>query len=271
MLKAGEASGSLSDVLERLIYILEHEHKVKSDIKSACRYPIMVLGMLGLAFLILLTFVVPKFAVMFEEAGIDLPIPTRICMLMYAGLSNFWYLILAALVGVGAFLFISLRTPHGQYVRDQLLMRLPVIGPLFVKSAMSRFSSIFAILQASGVSVLNSIDILCETIGNAAISHEFTRVRSQLVEGKGIAAPLRAARYFTPLVVNMAAIGEESGSLDEMLREVASHYDMEVEYATRKLTDMITPALTLGLAGVVGFFALAIYLPMWDMAKMAQQ
>ena len=169
---------------------------------------------------------------------------------------------------VGSVLYF--RTPSGEFVKDNYLMKLPVLGPLFIKSAMSRFASIFAILQSSGVAVLDSMAILSSTIGNSAISREFDRIRDQLEEGRGIAAPLQSAKYFSPMVVNMVAIGEESGNLDEMLREVADHYDTEIEYAVHKLSEAIGPLLTVGLAAVVGFFALAIFLPMWDLTKMVK-
>ena len=149
-------------------------------------------------------------------------------------------------------------------------MCLPLIGPLFIKAAMARFASIFSILQASGVPVLDCIRILSETIGNSAISREFTLVAERLEEGRGLAEPLKSAKYFTPIVVNMVAIGEESDNLEEMLSEVAQHYDAEMEYAMKKLSESIAPILTIGLAVVVGFFALAIYLPMWDMSQMAR-
>jgi type IV pilus assembly protein PilC len=151
-----------------------------------------------------------------------------------------------------------------------LLLGMPILGSLFIKAAMSRFSSIFAILQASGVSALDSLLILRDTIGNEAIAREFDQVSDQLVEGRGIAAPLRSAKYFPPMVVNMTAVGEESGALDELLREVAEHYDVEVEFATKGLSDSLAPLLTVGLAVIVGFFALAIFLPMWDLYKIAQ-
>ncbi len=149
-------------------------------------------------------------------------------------------------------------------------MRIPIIGVLLVKTSMSRFASIFSLLQSSGVSVLESMNVLSGTIGNAAIAREFDRVKDMLREGRGISGPLRSAKYFTPMVVNMVAIGEETGNLDEMLREVSSHYDDEVEYAVKALSEAIGPILIAGLAGVVGFFALAIFLPMWDLTKMVK-
>ena len=268
MIKAGEKSGSLPQVLERLIYIIEHEEKVRKDIKSAVRYPLMVLILLSIAFLVLLTYVVPKFVVIFEKAGLDLPLPTKICMMMYTGITQYGlYMILVFFAGViGTALYI--KTDSGRLVKDRLLMRIPFLGPLFIKSAMSRFSSIFSILQSSGITVLESMQILSETINNAAITREFGQIKTRLEEGSGISKPLQQARYFTPMVVNMVAIGEESGNLDHMLQEIATHYDAEVEYATKGFSDAIGPLLIVGLAAVIGFFALAIFLPMWDLTKM---
>ena len=269
MVQAGEASGALPDILDRLLYIVDHEHKIKSDIKAALQYPMIVVCFLGIAFFVLLTFVIPKFVGLFLRSNIALPLPTRICMLMYKLLSDYWLLLAGVVVAVIVVMTYYLRTEQGKFVRDAFLMRLPVFGSLFVKAAMSRFASIFAILQSSGVAVLESMKILSSTIGNAAISREFEQITERLEQGRGIAEPLKSAKYFTPIVVNMIAIGEESGSLDEMLREISEHYDVELEYAMKKLSDAIAPVLTVGLAFVVGFFALAIFLPMWDLTKMA--
>jgi len=268
MVKAGEISGTLPNVLDRLIYILEHEEKVRSDIKSAIRYPIMVVFFLFIAFFILLTFVIPKFAAIFANAGIDLPLPTQICVSMYAVLSTYWHFMLLGSVGFILLLFQYVKTEKGLFMKDLFLIKIPLIGPLFLKAAMSRFGSIFSILQASGVSVLDSFKILSETINNNAITKEFEKIEELLVEGRGISMPLRQAKYFTPMVVNMVSIGEESGNLDLMLQEIAKHYDIEVEYATKNLSDALGPILIVGLAAVVGFFATAIFLPMWDLTKL---
>ena len=165
MIRAGEASGALPEVLERLIYIIEHEHKVRSDIKSALTYPTIVVVFLFTAFLVLITQVIPKFVNIFKNAGLT----------------------------------------------------LPLLGPLFRKSAVSRFASIFSILQSSGVDVLDSMDILAGTIGNAAVARELEGIKDSLAEGRGIAGPLGQAKYFTPMLINMVAIGEESGKLESML------------------------------------------------------
>ena len=270
MLRAGEASGSLDEVLERLIFILDHEHKVKSDIKSAMTYPIIVVCFLFIAFLVLLTAVIPRFVNIFKSAGLKLPLPTQICMIMYEFLFHNWLpVIVISVVAVGA-LYYYLKTEPGKYLFYTVVMKIPVVGPLFVKSAISRFASIFAILQSSGVDILQTMGILSDTIGNAAISRELDGIKDRLAEGHGIAEPLRSAKYFTPMLINMVAVGEESGSLEDLLQDVAAHYDSEVEYAMKKLSDSIGPVLTIGLAAVVGFFALAIFLPMWDLTLMAR-
>ncbi len=270
MLRAGETSGALPEILERLIYIIEHEHKVRSDIRAALQYPMVVFSFLVLAFFILLTFVIPKFVNIFVSSGLELPLPTLVCLKLYQFLSRYWMALLVILAAVIFGLTYYLRTEKGRYLRDSLLLRIPVLGPLLIKAAMSRFASIFAILQSSGVPVLESMRILSTTINNSAIASEFGQITERLEEGRGIAGPLKAARYFTPIVINMVAIGEESGNLDEMLNEIAVHYDAEMEYAMKKLSDAIGPLLTLGLAAVIGFFALAIYLPMWNLTQMVR-
>jgi type II secretory pathway component PulF len=267
MVRAGESSGALPEILERLTYLISHEHKIKSDIRSAMFYPLIVLSFLAVAFFVLLTFVVPKFVNLFSKAEIDLPIPTQICLFLYEFLNQYFLFVAGGVVIAVVLLIFFLRTEQGQFVKDALLLRLPILGPLFVRSAMARFASIFSILQASGIAILEAMDILTFTINNAAISRQFGNIKMKLQEGHGLSGPLLSAKYFTPMIVNMVAIGEESGNLDEMLREAADHYDTEVEFAVERLSESVGPLLTVGLAAVVGFFALAIFLPMWDLTQ----
>jgi type II secretory pathway component PulF len=270
MVQAGESSGSLPAVLDRLIYVTEHEYKVKSDIRSALNYPIMVVGALVGAFYILLRHVVPKFANVFLNANIDLPGPTKICLELsdYMERNGVWILLGTALVIL--LIGTALRTERGRFMRDFAILRIPLVGPVLVKASISRFASIFAILQETGVPVLESMTILGGTIGNEAIAREVRGVQAMLEEGHGIAKPLNESKYFTPMLLNMVAIGEETGTLDEMLREVSKHYDAEVEYEMKKMSEAIGPILIVGLAAVVGFFALAIYMPMWDLTKLVK-
>lgn len=270
MINAGEISGTVPDILERLIDIIEHEAKIKSDIKSALQYPIMVLAALGIAFFVLLTFVIPKFATTFAKTGMVLPLPTKIAMFLYQIIANYWFILIGGVVLLIIVFRAYFKTAAGRYARDAFFLKLPLFGPLFQKAAMARFASIFAILQASGIPVMQTMEIISGTIGNAAIAHEFDRVRERIQEGQGISGPLGAAKYFSPMVVDMVAIGEESGNIEDMLRQVAIHYDEEVNYSVKSLADAIGPVLMVGLAAVVGFFAMAIFLPMWDMTKMVK-
>jgi type IV pilus assembly protein PilC len=270
MVRAGETSGSLPTVLERLIYIIEHEAKIKSDIKSALRYPIMVVIALIVAFIVLLTFVIPTFAKVFISAGIELPFPTKIAMALYDFLHQYWYFIVGGIVATSVALYYYLKTSNGRFAKDSLLLEIPVLGPLFKKSALSRFASIFAILQTSGIPIMQSLTVLSATMGNEALTRAFDNVRERIKEGAGIATPLKSVKYFTPMVIDMIAVGEESGKIDEMMRAVATHYDSEVEYAVKGLSDALTPILIVGLAAIVGFFALAIFMPMWDLTKMVK-
>ena len=270
MVRAGEASGSLPEVLERLTYIIEHENKVKSDIKSALRYPMFVVMALVGAFISLIQFILPKFSNIFSRSGMELPMPTRVCLALNHFISNYWWIAIGGTVAMVVILRRWFKTENGRLARDTFLMKIPIIGDLLIKSAMSRFASIFSILQASGVGIMDSMKILTGTIGNEAIVYQFKMLSDQLSEGRGISGPLSKAQYFPPMVTNMIAIGEESGNLDEMLREVAIHYDTEVAYSVDKLSSAITPLLTVGLAAVIGFFAFAVYLPMWNMMEIAK-
>ena len=270
MVSAGEQSGSLVETLERLIYILEHEEKVRSDIRAALQYPIIVCIALGGAFFILLTFVIPKFIAIFQKSGIELPIPTKIAMFLYHGIQQYGVFLLTLALGVAVGLHYYFKTDNGKYMRDSFFLKTPLFAPLIRKAAMSRFASIFSILQASGIHIMDAMRILSGTIGNMAMSREFDRLREKVREGQGIAVPLRSSRYFTPMAVDMIAIGEESGNIDDMLRAVAKHYDQEVEYSVKKLSDALGPILVVALAAVVGFFALAIFLPMWDLTKLVK-
>jgi type IV pilus assembly protein PilC len=270
MVRAGEASGALSEVLDRLIYILEHEHKIRTDIRAALQYPIIVFSFLVVAFFVLLTFVIPKFSAVFTRQGIELPLLTKMCVALYAFLVSYWGIAVMGIVIISIAAFYFLRSEKGKLSRDTLLLNLPLLGPLLIKAAMTRFASIFSILQSSGVAVLESMVILTGTINNKAIAREFNQITERLEEGRGISGPLRQSQYFTPIVINMIAIGEESGSLEEMLSDVAKHYDSELEYAMKRLSDSIGPMMTIGLAIVIGFFALAIYMPMWDLTRVVQ-
>lgn len=270
MVEAGETSGNLPEVLERLVYLLEHQEQVSRDLRTAARYPIMVCTALLLAFFGMSTFIMPKFASMFLNANIHLPMPTRVSIAIGEHFSQFWYLWIFALVGSILGLRWFLRTPNGVFRRDQLLLQLPLVRDVVIKSAMTRFASIFAILYSSGILIVDSMNILAGALGNKVIGNELLLAKAALQEGKGLAAPLQAIEWFPPLMINMIATGEETGELERMLRDMATYYQDDLNFSIKRMTDAINPILIITLTVVIGFFALAIYLPMLDLTQMAR-
>ena len=270
MIAAGESSGALPEVLERLVYLLEHDAKTKQQITSALRYPKMVVFAMVIAFLVLLNFVVPQFASIFRSAKVELPLPTQFALWLNQFFQDYWFIILALFFGFIYAWKAYMKTEKGVFWRDSMALKIPLIGKVVQKAAIARFAAIFSILQRSGLSVLNSLDIIRDTVDNAFFQTKFEGIKSKIQAGSGIAAAVESVKGFTPLAVNLILVGEHSGKLDEMLNDLARHYDNEVELAVEELTEWIGPILIMALGVVVLFFALSIFLPMWDLVKLVQ-
>lgn len=267
---AGETGGALPEVLDRLALLLESEQATRKAVKSAVRYPIIALVVMTAAFFILNIMVVPKFASIYGKVGIDLPLPTRIMMTSSHIINNYWYFVFG---GIAAFFVAFIRfkkTKFGHYQVDKLKLKLPIFGPLFTKLAMFRFTKMLATLERSGVPILKIIEIVSLTVGNDIIEDELLELRDEVRDGKGLASSIMKHPIFPPMVSNMLGVGEETGRLDEMAESIAYYYDEEIKYTVDTLTDMIEPLLTIFIAGGVLLFALAIFLPMWDMIKVAR-
>ncbi len=264
MVRSGETSGNLEEVLERLSALLEFQMKTKETIKSAMRYPIFVVSTLVGAFIILVNVVVPKFAPLFRSAKIALPLPTQILLVIndifqkYLGLS---FIILAALIVA---FFVYKRTQTGKYTIDVAKLRIPLVGDIILKTSMSRFAFTLENLVSSGVPIMRTLDIVSRTVGNEFIAKKVLEISENIEKGKGISRPMKDAKIFPPLVIHLIATGEETGSLEDMLREISMHYDREVTYTVNRLSAYIEPILTVGLAGMVLFLALAIFMPWWN-------
>jgi type II secretory pathway component PulF len=269
-IKAGEMGGALDDVLGRLAELMEHDIETRARIKSAMRYPIIVIVSLILAFFGLMMLVVPNFIELFNKMNVDLPLPTRLLIGFHSILSNFWHVGFVLLV----ILFIAfkryIKTEKGAFRWDSIKIALPILGDLNLKTAMSRFTRMFETLNSSGLPILQTLDITSKTVGNLVIGKEIEKAAYGILQGEGISAPLSRGNIFPPMVTRMISIGEQSGSLDAMLLNVSKHYDTEVDYAVKNLTSMIEPILTVGVGIIVVFLALAIFLPMWDLTKIAQ-
>lgn len=268
MIRAGETAGMLDEILNRLAVLAEYDADMRARVKTAVRYPIIVVVALCAAFAFLVTFVIPRFAAMFSRFKTELPLPTRILMGINHAVQNYWYLILLALALVIGGAIWYLKTPQGRWQWDSLKLKLPVFGILFHKVALSRFARVFSAMQKSGLSMLLTLEIVSETVGNVVISRAVTEMRDALREGKGLAQPLAASGLFPPLVVQMVAVGEEAGNIDVMLEKVSDYYDRDVDYALRNLSTMIEPILLLFIGGAVLLLALGIFLPMWDMVSL---
>ena len=270
MIRAGEEGGVLDEILDRLAALAEHEAETRARIKAALRYPVIVVVAIMVAFGILVTFVIPRFAALYSRFHVELPLPTRILIGINDVVQNYGILILAGLAAAALGLWLYIKTPKGREQWDRLKIRVPIIGILILKTILSRFSRVFAALSRSGLPILRILDILMGTLGNVVIQRAVETIRESVREGRSIAEPMRASGVFPPIVQQMVAVGEETGNLDEMLNKVSDYYDMEVEYAIRNLSTTLEPVLLLFIGGMVLFLALAIFLPWWDLVKIAR-
>jgi len=254
----------------RLSILLEKENEISSKVKSATLYPkIVVLALFSAAF-ILVSFVVPKFAQLYGKFGADLPLPTRILITISDLTSNYWYIVFL-LVVASVFSFRKLvRSGKGRIWWDGIRLKFPIFGPMSLKASMSRFSRILGTLLASGLPILTAIDKSRSGLGNVVISAEIDRVQDEIRRGDSFYAPLEGSRFFPPMLTQMVAVGEESGRLDEMLIGAADQLDGEIDYTIGNLSTLLEPVLLFIIFGMVLFLALALFLPMWDMARLTR-
>jgi type II secretory pathway component PulF len=271
MIRVGEEGGVLDEILERLASLLEHEAETRARVKSATRYPIIVIIAITVAFFFLTTFVVPKFASLYASAKVTLPLPTQILIFLNKTIRTYWPLMIGAVIGLYFAFRAYIKTPSGRWNWDKFKIKVPIIGPVIEKTIMSRFARIFSTLYRSGIPMLHTLDIVSGTLGNVLIGRAVELIKDNVREGRGLAEPMVKTKVFPPMVVHMVAVGEETGALDNMLTKVSDYYDLEVEYSIRNLSTTLEPVLLLFLAGAVLFLALGIFLPIWDMIKVMKR
>ena len=268
--RAGEVGGVLDEVLTRLTGVLQRDWEIRGKVKGALRYPMIVIVGMVVAFLVLTTFVVPKFAAVFEQIGMDLPVPTQLLIGIATVIKGYWWAILIV-VGGGVFAFKKYTsTDKGKFWWDQTILKLPIFGTLVMKTAMTRFAKMFETLSRSGLPILQTFEVVSRTIGNRVLGAALMKASEGIEHGRGVAVSLAETGLFPPLVVRMIAVGEDSGAIDDMLANIGDYYDQEVETAVEALTGAIEPILTVGMGAMVLVLALAIFLPMWNMMQMAQ-
>lgn len=265
MIKVGETGGVLDEVLLRLVSFLSHDMEIRSNIKKATRYPIMVLIGILIAFVVLIVMVVPKFVDIFKRMKVDLPLPTQILIGINTAITQYWMIVIPATAALMVGLRYFMKTPRGRRWWDERKLHLPVFGELNAKTYLSRFAKTFETLNRSGLPIIQTLTIIAQTIGNSIVTDEVYRALNGVKDGQGLAQPLRKSRIFPAIVVQMIAIGEKSGSLDTMMTNIAEYYDEEVDHTVKNLTTLIEPMITVLLGGAILFIALAIFMPMWDM------
>ncbi|MGD8382779.1 MAG: type II secretion system F family protein [Syntrophobacterales bacterium] len=267
MVRAGEASGHLEDTLNRIANLQEYELVTKERVKAATRYPKLVIGALIAAFFVVVYFVIPTFARIFKQFGSELPLPTRVMIAMDAYLKQYW---LVSLLGIVLAVIATLwwiQTPPGRYWLDWLKVNIPMFGPLMSKFALSRFSRIFSSLNASGLPIMQTLDISTDTVGNVVYARSLRKVTEEVKRGENLSDALARVGIFPPLLHQMVTVGETTGKLDEVLAKVSDYYDQDVEYAIKRFTTLIEPALLAIVAAFVFFFALSVFLPLFNLAR----
>ncbi|MEA1929261.1 MAG: type II secretion system F family protein, partial [Candidatus Auribacterota bacterium] len=267
---AGEQGGVLDQVLERLGNLLTHEMEDRKAIKSALMYPKMVIiAMIG-AMVIVMSFVIPRFAMIFKSIKMELPLPTRIMLGANHIFQAYWPFLLGGAIVLCALVIVMLRSRKGRLFWDQYKLKIPIVGPLLAKSMISRFCFVFGATVESGLPILETLDMAALTLDNSYVARELNRVKQEVRDGKAIAATLSKIPVFSSLVINMIAIGERSGNLSRMLDELVSHYDLEIQYAISGMAKAMEQVLTMVMAVFVLGLALGVFLPMWNMVNMAR-
>ena len=265
MVRAGEASGAMEIILDRLASFMEKAARISGKVKSAMIYPCVVLTIALLAVVGVMIFIVPNFQKIFTELlGPNEPLPDITLLVM--GISNtlvsHWYYYIGGVVGVVALYQVIVHIPAGKWGVDWCKYNMPLFGPIISKTAISRFSRTLGTLMSSGVPVLNALSIVKETSGNETVASAIQKVHDAVKEGEGIAKPLSGTKIFPEMVISMVEVGEETGKLPEMLDKIANTYDEEVDNAVSALTSMIEPLMIVLLAVIVGGIVIALFLPL---------
>jgi len=267
MVRAGEVSGQLDIILTRLAEYLEAAAHLRAEIKSAMTYPVISLVLVfGIASFLMIG-IVPSFKPVFESLEVELPQLTVVIMDAAFFMRDYWYLIFGAMAAALVGLKVFVQTDRGAYLRDAVVLKVPVFGVLFKKVALSRFARTFATLTRSGVPILGAMEIVSDTSGNRVISGVVDRARDSVRNGDSLSAPFMQAPVFPPMVVKMMAIGERSGSLDALLEKIAEFYDQQVESDVKGLTAMIEPIMIAVMGVIVGGIVLAVFLPIFKLQE----
>lgn len=269
MVRVGETTGMLEEVFLRLFHHLEFQKFMRDQVKAAIRYPAFVMATMAVALVVINIMVIPAFAKVYKGFKTDLPMVTQVLI----GVSNFmvtyWWLLAAIVVGAVLAFRAWVNTGQGRYEWDKFKLRIPVAGKIILKATLARFSRSFALALRSGVPVVNSLSLVAQVVENDFIARHIEQMRMGVERGESVLRTAANTGVFTPVVLQMISVGEESGSMDEMLQEVAEMYQREVEYELKTLSAQIEPILIIGLGILVLIVALGVFLPIWDLGRAA--
>lgn len=265
MVNVGESTGSLDQVFQQLAFYMERDEQTRKSIKSATRYPMFVMIALAIAVAVVNVAVIPKFADMFKQFGADLPLVTKILLGTSNLFVNYWWALLLGTVSLVGGIWYYLKTPSGALFWGEKKLRLPVVGDIIDRASMARYGRSFSLMLRAGVPLNQALTLCARAIDNPYLAQKIERIRRGIERGDSLLKTHVQADMLTPLVIQMIAVGEESGRVEELLAEVADFYESEVDYDLKKLSDRIEPILIVVMAGFVTVLALGIFLPMWDM------
>jgi general secretion pathway protein F len=268
LVQAGEISGSLESVLSRIAEFLEKEQNLLSRVKTALAYPILLFIVGTSSVIFLLTFFIPKFAVLFSDLGQSLPLPTQILLAISGWLRAWWILLAIIIVGGIILLRRWVKTKSGKYRYDEFKLHIPVIQDIVTRIAISRFCRTLGTLIRSGVPLLAALKSVKGAAGNEVIAAEIGEVAGSIREGQSLAEPLRLSKVFPPAVVEMIAVGEEAGNLEEVLFKISETYDGEIDNAVRIFVSLLEPVMIICMAGIVGFIVISMLLPVFSLNSM---
>ncbi len=270
MIQAGEEAGILDGILQRLANYMEKSEKLKAQVKGALVYPMVIIVVAMIVIAGILVFIIPKFMEFFASSGKEPPALTQLVVNLSNSMINNWYVYLALLV-LGPFVFMQwIKTDSGKDSFDRFLMRAPVFGEVIQKSAIARLTRTLSTLLASGVGLIEAIEISAKTAGNVVIEQSLLRCKESVTQGRTFASPLGKEKAFPDMVVQMISIGEQSGTLDIMLGKIADFYEDEVETSVKAMTSLLEPLLMVVLGGIIAVLVVAMYLPIFNMADVVQ-
>jgi type II secretory pathway component PulF len=267
MLAVGEEGGVLDQSLSELATLLEKQNRITKSVRGATMYPKIILVVVSLVIIVAVTYIVPTFAQFYSKHGATLPLPTRILIGISDVVINFWYF----LIGIIIFAFINIKkyiaSKDGKIKYDKLRFVIPVFGNLNKLIANAKFAHIMSALYKSGLSIVKSLEIISDAIGNAAFREEIIELKNAVSKGKSLSQGMREQKFFTPMLIESVSVGEESGNLDEMLFSLANFYDEEITYTVENLATLIEPLLLTFIFSIIALIALAVFLPIWNLSK----